>query len=171
MQKDNAPETLLRNDPPYNGICAYAFLPVFRIDRLANGEVLIALRLLDRYKFLIRLRFGIGVIGGAKQNRCVTREALDYQSCRIQFKPRPFPADLREIRMCERVVAYLMTFVVDLFDQLHVVFRIQSNQKESAGDMFFFQHLQNLRSIFRVGAVIKCKHDLLLGLAESSYDV
>ena len=72
---------------------------------------------------------------------------------------------------CERVVANLMTFVVDLFDQLHVVFRVQSDQEKSGRNMFFFQHLQNLRSIFRVGSVIKCKHDLLFGLAESSYDV
>ena len=52
MQKDDTPETLLCNDPPNNGICAYAFLPVFRIDRLANSEVLIPLCFLDRYKFL-----------------------------------------------------------------------------------------------------------------------
>src|SRR5438270_12133117 len=63
--------------------------------------------------------------------------------------------------MRERVVAYLVPFAVDTFQQAGIALRGNADQEERRLGVLLLQHVENLRRVLRVGAVIKGNSHLL----------
>ncbi|MNI56303.1 hypothetical protein D3C85_1248090 [compost metagenome] len=69
--------------------------------------------------------------------------------------------------MEESVVTNFVAIVIFLPQQFHILLGHNTNHKETAGDLFFFQDIEHLWCIHRIGAIIECECNFFIGFTES----
>src|SRR3954471_16318294 len=88
--------------------------------------------------------------------------ALNEQTSRFHLKDRSPMTDLSNVWMRKCVVSQFMSFAINSYHQWNIVFRVKAYHKKSSGYLPAGEYIKNLRSITRIGTIIKSEDKFFL---------
>ena len=141
--------------------------PVIRIDALADNQVSELLRIGKLRHFLGIFRLVIDAVRRAEKDRLYPERAFNQALRQIQL-----PADFRacnavvELWMSKGMISNFMAFGILALQNIRPLVGHVADHEEHTGYVLLLQNIQDLRSPFRIGTIVKGKGDFFICGAE-----
>lgn len=133
--------------------------PVIRIDLHTDGNIAKIISSNQGEYIRWYLGFNVFSVRRAKEARSMSENTLEYSLCERQFNIRMHRADFRDFGMRKAMIPDKMLLIVDSFHNVRVFLSAHSNHEKSCWSMVLFQNIENLRSVYWIGSIIKSEND------------
>src|SRR5262249_5027993 len=124
-----------------------------------------------RFDFIGRLRFGVSEIRRAEKPCRSARQRFDQALRGGEFKFRHSPWHFAQVRVCERMIADVVSLGDDALDQSRIGLPVLADDEKRRLNVFAFKNVQNLRRPYLIRPVVEGQGNRSRTPADAANDV